>query len=239
MQPNPAQASAPSPMDPPKGLSKLFVLLCPSLIPLDSLTQAFSLLAPLLVRLSLILIPGILALCRLLYISSPISSVVTATSAFSLLFLAEQVNHSLLGRKKGSTSLKPFLGSREGTAGFKYFKELPSPPSAAATPAKPGIAPNSASKDAVTAAPGKPATGSTGTQGTTTKAVDAASQARSAVIALESLLYGNELTEDLLPADVLPTRVQRICEEVGVKYGGASMQDLVKTLQEVKKTVGI
>ena len=39
-------------------------------------------------------------------------------------------------------------------------------------------------------------------------------QVRALLIQLEGVLYGNELTDGLLPLDALPSRTQKLCEEV-------------------------
>jgi hypothetical protein len=37
---------------------------------------------------------------------------------------------------------------------------------------------------------------------------------RQAILRFEHAVYGNELSNGLLPADVLPARVRKLCEEV-------------------------
>ncbi len=64
---------------------------------------------------------------------------------------------------------------------------------------------------------------------------------RKAVIALEYDVFGNELTEGVLPADVLPGRVRMLCEQVGLAYpeGSVTPQTLSELLAQVQRTLGV
>lgn len=71
-----------------------------------------------------------------------------------------------------------------------------------------------------------------------------AHKVRTLIIELERTVYGNELTEGVLPAHVLPQRVQKLCEEVGLAWenGGStslSLERLLEILGQVQRELGL
>lgn len=65
---------------------------------------------------------------------------------------------------------------------------------------------------------------------------------RQAIIKLDTALYGNDLTEGLLPVDALPSHVRKLCEEVGVAWDPtrpATLEWMQRALQEVARQVGV
>mmetsp|Transcript_17548 Transcript_17548/g.30106 ORF Transcript_17548/g.30106 Transcript_17548/m.30106 type:complete len:297 (+) Transcript_17548:472-1362(+) len=64
---------------------------------------------------------------------------------------------------------------------------------------------------------------------------------RKIIMQLELSVYGNELSEGLLPTSVLPSRVQRLCEEVGVPCGSkdlASPAGMLAVLRLLERDLG-
>ncbi len=55
------------------------------------------------------------------------------------------------------------------------------------------------------------------------------------------MLYGNELTEGVLPADALPMRVQKLCEDIGVVYvpKQAGATEMLQALLQVEAAIGV
>ncbi len=64
---------------------------------------------------------------------------------------------------------------------------------------------------------------------------------RQLVIKLEFEVFGNELNAGVLPSDVLPSRVHKLCDEVGVAFppGTATPAGLLSLLEDVRRVVGI
>ncbi|GAX83620.1 hypothetical protein CEUSTIGMA_g11044.t1 [Chlamydomonas eustigma] len=236
------QAAVEEVMDKPKGLTSLFVLFCPSLDLLDDLAallaRCFVKVSPTVASLSWILVLPMLWAVRHLLIHGHIAlGVSIATFSIFILMLAEHVAtasaiHAAkisLGtpdRRKtqhivssSSPRAMAYYLSPVGQSGHKDV--------ANATAA--GVNSASSSKASSSKPAGKPE-------------VDPVLKAvRQSVIKLEGELYGNEVTEGLLPLEALPSRVQKICEDLGipaVKHG-AAMSEVLKALQRAEAEVGI
>eukprot|EP00200_Dunaliella_tertiolecta_P005435 CAMPEP_0202337410 /NCGR_PEP_ID=MMETSP1126-20121109/101_1 /ASSEMBLY_ACC=CAM_ASM_000457 /TAXON_ID=3047 /ORGANISM="Dunaliella tertiolecta, Strain CCMP1320" /LENGTH=309 /DNA_ID=CAMNT_0048927591 /DNA_START=1234 /DNA_END=2163 /DNA_ORIENTATION=+ len=65
-------------------------------------------------------------------------------------------------------------------------------------------------------------------------------EVRSAVIKLEHEVLGNEITGAVLPQEVLPARVSKLCEEVGVSCGEhPSLEEMAQLVKSVAEQVGV
>ncbi|KAJ9505775.1 hypothetical protein QJQ45_006438 [Haematococcus lacustris] len=130
-----------------------------------------------------------------------------------------------------------------GSSGSTAAPSGPSPagshPAAGAAATPPPKPPPVQGSKAVAAGAPKGAAGEGGAKAASSKTADdsAARAVRAAIVYLEKVIFGNELTDGLLPASVLPQRVAALATEVGVEWQAPqhpTMEAMLATLTQVK-----
>ncbi|KAL6755313.1 hypothetical protein V8C86DRAFT_227500 [Haematococcus lacustris] len=128
-----------------------------------------------------------------------------------------------------------------GSSGSTAAPSGPSPagshPAAGAAATPPPKPPPVQGSKAVAAGAPKGAAGEGGAKAASSKAADdsAARAVRAAIVYLEKVIFGNELTDGLLPASVLPQRVAALATEVGVEWQAPqhpTMEAMLATLTQ-------
>ncbi|KAG2443360.1 hypothetical protein HXX76_001721 [Chlamydomonas incerta] len=232
----------------PKGLDKmLLMVLCPpsDLLDMQRLTKVgvkvFALLCKLLVTLSFIAIPAWLWLVRHEWAIGHTGDAVAVGVAGVLLFLAADATNKAAASSAAAAKAGVFTASErsayQSSPGYvASMAAAAKPAGAAATHAAAAHRPAGAASAAPRSVPAYQATSSD----------PAVRQVKQRIMKLERLLFGNELTEADIGPDMLQGRVQALCLEVGVPFGGhgrssshMSAGELDAQLQAVEKALGI
>ncbi|KAG1656020.1 hypothetical protein FOA52_005648 [Chlamydomonas sp. UWO 241] len=210
-------------MESPKGVGALFCALCLP-IPLHgvmaSLVHALNNASPKLERYAWLAVAPLLWLARFVFYSvSRVAGVAIALTGFSLLLLVEAMAAAAADATAAEFNKNPNAARYHGHPN-------------AISVFTPGGSSRSRSAGASV----------TRVAGNLAKDPSALKAVRAAVIRLENVLYGNELSESTLPADVLPLRVQKLCEDLNIRFNAAACAgnaaEMLAALKEVEAAVG-
>ncbi|KAG2443326.1 hypothetical protein HYH02_009392 [Chlamydomonas schloesseri] len=230
----------------PKGLDKVALLvLCPpsDLLDMQRLTKLaaklFTLLCKLLVALSFLVIPAWLWLVRHEYAIGHTGDAAVVGVGGVLLFLAADAVNKAAASSAAEAKAGVFTASERSA--YQSSPGYVASVAAAAAPASAAVHAAAAPRAAAGAAAHRsvPAYAASSTD-------PAVRQVKQRIMKLERLLFGNELTEADIGPDMLQGRVQALCLEVGVPFGGhgrssshLSAGELDAQLQAVEKALGI
>lgn len=226
----------------PKGVAALFAALSPSVEPLDpqsltaGLLKVLQLIAPVLAPIQWLLVaPFLWGIRQLVLYTDALVALVVALIGFAIMVTVDEIAWSRAVKRdqqrEDEAAAASSLSQRRAHAMhlFAASKPVPPPAPAAATAA---AAPAAASAS-------NPVSRSAAVS-TKPKEDPALQQVRSAVIKLEAVLYGNELSNGVLPADALPVRTQKLCEEVGLPVPPCSnAAEMLQALQQVQAEIGV
>mmetsp|Transcript_36505 Transcript_36505/g.81278 ORF Transcript_36505/g.81278 Transcript_36505/m.81278 type:complete len:376 (-) Transcript_36505:477-1604(-) len=236
----------------PKGLAKLFVLLCPALDFVDlratckTVVGILTAVSRLAIPLSFILAPLWLWQVREVYRQGNLLGAATWFVAGLILWvcmdLLLQQHAAERSRMQGSFNA---ANANIAPHNRNTLSKVPSKAQAAgAGPAAAGAGSRGLQPGALGGA--QPSGERTSADGGVKRAAASGpvKQVRQLVMKLEAELYGNELTEGVLPLDVLPLRVRKLCQDVGVTLPGneaapLGMEEMLTALQQVLREVGL
>lgn len=207
----------------PTGVAKAFVMLCPntSMVGLHDMVASYVGMlrqnATVITKTAWIAVVPLLWLVRLLWTVSPLAGSLLAMLSIGSILIAEQCAQYQAQENNNALSSdrvpRQYMGHPHALKVFATQAALPAnpSPSPAATRSN-GLNPND----------------------------PLISTVREGVMKLEMVLYGNELTAEALPVEVLPLRVQKLCEDLAVPFNkSASAADMVQALRKVSTAVGV
>jgi hypothetical protein len=210
-------------MENPKGAGAMFCALC---LPctgahgvMASLVHTLNNASPTLNRYAWLAVAPLLWLARFVYSVSSVAGVAIALTGFSILLLIEAMAAAAADAAAAEFNKNPNAARYVGH------------PNAISV-----FTPGGSSRSRAAGVSGIRVAGNLAKDPAAVKAV------RTAVIRLENVLYGNELTESTLPADVLPLRVQKLCEDLNIRFNAAACAgnaaEMLAALKEVEAAVG-
>ncbi|KAG2482206.1 hypothetical protein HYH03_018851 [Edaphochlamys debaryana] len=236
----------------PKGMDAILVkILCPptDFADVQRITKvfirAFVLLSTYIIPLSVVLVPGWLWLVRHELLLGHRGDAILVTIAGLLLFLAADTTKSATASASAAATEGAFTAAdrtayQQTPGGVVPHPAGPFGSSTTAPTATSRGVPASAAAAPRAAPPAAAATAATANLEPIILRV------KQRIIKLELLLFGNELTEADIPRDALHARVQALCSEVGVPFGGPGgssahpgVAELDIQLQAVEKALGV